>query len=158
MIGISIWAWCCDIPLRNFIGDITYSCNDSRVTIFEVPLFAKILWVIVQSVSLFLLIWGFVYFRRLLACYRRNEIFSVQTFFYFSKISKIAFLWMLYAPIEGTLMALVKTMHNPPGQRTLSITFGSSDISNIFIVGFLYLIASLIHEGYNLKKDQDLTV
>lgn len=144
------------IPLKNF-GDGNVYINPST-TFFTVPFTSQILWVVIHSISWGFLIMGFVYFKRLLRCYQSGEIFSEKTFLYFYQMSRMVFFLIIYMPIQRTLMTLVKTLHNPVGQRCLSLSITSNDITNIFIVGFFFMMASLMYEGYKLKKDQDLTV
>ena len=85
-------------------------------------------------------------------------MFSRNVFSLFRKISRIALAWAIYGPVKSIIMSLVLTIHNPPGSRIVSLTVSSNDIINIFIVGFFFVITSLMYEGYKLKNEQDLTV
>lgn len=113
---------------------------------------------IVDSISYILLFWGGFLLIKLLRSYQRGELFSAYTLMLFKKISRIVFIWSLYAPIEQTLLTLITTLHNPVGQRELSFALSSNDVLHIFIAGFFLIMTSLMHEGYQLKHEHDLTV
>ena len=124
----------------------------------SMPILSRVIGAVVDLVSLGLFFWGLICFIQVLRLYKKGEIFSLQTFTLFRKISRIAFAWAIYTPINSMIMSLVATFHNPVGQRVLSVSINSGDIINIFIVGFILVVTSLMYEGYMLKQEQDLTV
>jgi hypothetical protein len=124
----------------------------------EVPPLSLFFSAVVDAVSYILLFWVGFLFIKLLRSYQRGELFSAYTLMLFKKISRIVFLWSLYTPIEHTLITLITTLHNPVGQRELSFALSSTDILHILIAGFFLIMTSLMHEGYQLKHEHDLTV
>ncbi len=154
------------IPLYNTVSNYVSSMKDGVRYIYQVqaahvsilPMPSRILGFLADGVSVALFVYGCLYFIRVLRCYQRGEIFSDNTLYFFTRVSKAAFAWTLYNPINYMLLSVITTMYNPVGQREIAIAFGSHDIMNIFIVGCFWMITSLMHEGYSLKKDQDLTV
>jgi hypothetical protein len=155
-----------DIPAYKTISDYIQSinlntgdvCHMQIVKISYLPIVTRILGLIVDGVSVGLFVYGCLYFIRVLRCYRRGEIFSDATLDSFKKLSRAAFAWTLYNPINYTLLTLITTIHNPVGKRILAFSIGSQDVMNIFILGVFYTLTSLMHEGYMLKKEQDLTI
>lgn len=137
---------------------IFYALNLSPLPIASLPLELRALGASIDAISFGLFFWGAFLFIKLLRCYRQGEIFSANTLFLFNKISRVAFAWTLYSPVKFTLLNLILTLQNPVGQRELAIAFSSNDVINIFTVGFFLILTSLMHEGYMLKHEQDLTV
>lgn len=113
---------------------------------------------LIDAVSIGLIVWGCFCFIKLLSYYQRNELFSANTLALFKKISRIAFAWVIYEPIKFTLLSFVTTMTNPVGQRIITIGITSNDVIHICIVGFFWIITSLMHEAYLMKSEQDLTI
>jgi hypothetical protein len=73
-------------------------------------------------------------------------------------LSRISFAWALYNPFKLTLLSIVTTFFMPGGQRVIAFGVTSSDIINIFIVGFFLIISSLMQEAAKLQEEHDLTV
>ena len=111
-----------------------------------------------DSVYLFLALFGVFYFIKVLHYYKHGQVFTLEIFRLFRRISWIALIWAIYGPIKSIVMSLLLTFYNPPGSRIVALTVSSNDIINIFIVGFFFVITSLMYEGYKLKNEQDLTV
>jgi len=118
----------------------------------------KLLAMMVEGVSVALLLIGCIYFFKLLDFYSKGEFFSKNVLGYYRKILWTAFLWTLYGPIKLTILSILTTINNPPGQRTLSVILGSEDLLHILIVGSLLVINLLMQEAFKLKQEQDLTV
>lgn len=160
MIFVSIYKWFYDkFPwfsnTHSFHASVSYSFFYDMTTR---PMLARVLGVAVESVSLGLFLWGILCFVQVLRCSQQGKFFTQKIFLSFRKISRIAFAWALYQPIKGMLESLIVTFHNPPGERVLELSITSYDIINIFLVGFLLVITSLIYEGFKLKQEHELTV
>jgi len=112
----------------------------------------------IDGISLGLFTWGCFCFIKLLRFYRKGELFSANTLAIYSKVSRIAFAWVLYNPVKFTLLSIITTYYNPVGKRVVAIAFNSDDIFNIFIVGFFLVMTYLMQEAYKLKYEHDLTV
>ena len=155
-----IWKWTRDLKcVPHFINiwstGVSYSWESN---ISSMPLLSRFLGILVDGVSYGLIIWGFICLIKLLNYYRRGNVFSLETFSLFRKLSKIALIYTIYEFFGYMLMSLISTMHNAPGERMLAVQIGSGDIKNIFVVACFFVITSLMYEGYKLKKEQDLTV
>lgn len=121
-------------------------------------LWSRIAGMLVDGVSLCLLLMALYAVFKLMDRFSVNEFFSQKTVFMLSHISRIMLLWALYAPVNRTLISLVTTLHNKSGDRVITVSFGSSDLTNVLVMGFLMLTSMMLSEGYRLKQDQDLTV
>jgi hypothetical protein len=124
----------------------------------NLPILSKILYWLIDGFSGVLILFGCFYFIKILKLYQKGEIFSSYQLRLFQKISRIAMAWALYAPVKHTLLTLVSTFLNPVGQRVIEVSITSHDVINIFVVGFLLVITSLMQEAYALKNESDLTV
>lgn len=155
----SISMWFDDISgfdkFHKFWASFSYTYETNTAAM---PVLSRILAVAIDGVSLGLFLWGLFCFIKVLRCYRSGEIFTLKIFSLFKKMSRIAFAWAVYAPIKYMLISIVSTLHNPVGQRVISVRISSDDIINIFVVGFFLIITSIIHKGFLLKNEQDLTV
>jgi hypothetical protein len=49
-------------------------------------------------------------------------------------------------------------MGNPPGQRIVSIGFGSSEFMTLVVAGIIFVIAWVMDEGRIITEEQQLTV
>ena len=141
--------------IRGIGAAVSYSYES---TMQAMPLTSKFCGFGIDVISVLIILWGFWFFIKVLNCFQSGEIFSQQIFYFFKNMSKAALVWTIYQPISFMLKSLALTLHNPPGQRMIVAQLSSPDIVNIFIVGFFFVITSLMYEGYKLKKDQDLTV
>jgi len=124
----------------------------------DMPLLFRFLGLLVDGIGFGLLCLGIVLFIKLLHRFQQGEIFSLSTISLFQRMGKLLLCWALYAPIGKTLAGLVVTFNNPPGHRILSLTFGTDELTNIFIFGFFVMLTSLMQKAYQLKSDQDLTI
>lgn len=118
----------------------------------------KTFGVIIDLVPFLIFFLGIFYFIKILNCLKKGELFSVNIFYAFKKLTRIAFIWVLYHPLSYTLLGLVMTLNNPKGHRYLVATISHSDALNILLFGLFLIVTSLLHEGLVLKKEQDLTV
>ncbi len=125
---------------------------------FHSPLLSRILGIIVDGISVLLFCWGCICFIRLLRYYKQGELFSSRTLSLFRRLSRISFAWTLYNPFKLTLLSIGTAFFMPVGHHGIAFGVTSSDIINIFIVGFFLIIASLMQEAAKLQDELDLTV
>ncbi|MFH1643640.1 MAG: DUF2975 domain-containing protein [bacterium] len=138
-----------------FFSGLSYYFDSS----FHAPILARILGSFVDGISLVLFFIGIFFFVKLLRLYKNKEFFSLTVLNLYKKIMRIALIIVIYKPISRSLLSLITTFfHNPPGQRILTVSINSDDILNVFLFAFLYILFSIMCHGYELKKEQDLTV
>ena len=160
MIFVAIYKWFFDCfpwfeQSHTFWVRYTYAFDRAFAA---KPMLSRFLGVLVECVSLGLFLWGVICFIQVLRLYQQGQFFTQKIFVLFRKTSRIAFAWAVYEPVKVTLGSLVSTFHNPPGQRIVMVSLELTDVINIFLVGFLMVVTSLIYEGFKLKQEQDLTV
>ena len=57
------------------------------------------------------------------------------------------------APLQRTAVALALTFGNPPGQRHLVLSVGSSDLIGLMLAATLWLVASVMAEAARIADD-----
>lgn len=126
--------------------------------ITTMPITHRLAGLFVDSVGIIVLIFGLISFVRLMRCFQNGEIFSQSAITHLQRITKIALIWALYTPINGSLLSIIMSLQNPPGQRLITVTFWLHDVINIFIFGLFVIIVSIMKEGSRLQQEQDLTI
>ena len=95
---------------------------------------------------------------KLMHYFKNGEIFSLRTISLLRKISTLALIWAIYAPMITILLSVI-AFHETTEQRGLSIAYASDDaFIKLIFFGFLLVITLMLQEGYYLKSEQDLTV
>lgn len=155
-----------DIPIYQDISDCAKKVTLYTGLSFFYPttpsapstIMTRVLAALTDGISLCLFLWGCFSFIKLLRFYEQGELFSLNTMSLLNKLSRIAFAWTLYEPIKFTLLSFITSASSHNGIRIISLGVTSNDIFHIFIVGFFLVITSLMHEAYELKNENDLTV
>lgn len=142
----------------SLVSELTGLTQQEAQIITQMPILHKLLGFVVDGVSVAIFLLGLHYFVLFTNSVKKGQLFSPEVMNYFNDASKCALWWCLYEPIKRALLSVVMSLHNPPGQRMLTVDFGSDDIVNIFVCIFLLLIALMIKEAYYLKKEQDLMI
>ena len=150
------WLWN-SVFVFNSIKDCALaSANLTHSPVNHIPsVILRVVAATIDGVSALLFLWGAIYFIKLLTLYCKTEFFSANILTLYRKIIWIGFIWTLYNPLKHTLLSLVTTITNPPGQRILSVCFRSEDLFHIFIVGSFVILNALMHEAYKIKQEQD---
>ena len=166
--GASIFGvcakWSHDIVIKSFdfdhsflMGLFHYTWHDAAL-IEAMPVFHRMLGFAIDVVALSIFILGLRYVILFARAIAKGHLFNKDIIIALGGMSSCALWWAIYAPIQGALLSIVMSLHNPPGSRAITISFGSDDIINIFVCIFLMLIVLLIKEAYYLKQEQDLII
>ena len=92
--------------------------------------------------------------RSLFGLYAKGLIFTAESSRCLHAFALAVLLTALAKPISGALMSVALTWGNPPGERMLSISFGSSEITTIFVGCVFLIIARIMEEGRELAEEQ----
>ncbi|MGN6670433.1 MAG: DUF2975 domain-containing protein [Candidatus Nucleicultricaceae bacterium] len=105
------------------------------------------------------LYFGYAALRRLFGLYRSKIIFSAQN------VQCYRMLGMLmigasgfFMPIGEGITVMALSLSNPPGERLLSIGFGSPGIEMILTGLMIIVISWIMDEGRKIEEDRDLIV
>lgn len=95
---------------------------------------------------------------RLFRLYEQGLIFRAANVRCFKNLARVLLVWFFIGIAHRTLLSVVLTLHNPPGQRLFSIGLSSADLTTLLTGGILAVIAWVMEEGRKLQEDQDFTV
>lgn len=97
--------------------------------------------------------------RSLFRKYLNGSIFSSHNANQFKKLGITALLnALIFAPLSYTLLILATTLSNPPGQRFISIHFGSLNLASIFLGLILIVVSKVMVQATSMHEDQQLTI
>ena len=90
--------------------------------------------------------------------YERNEIFSLENAVSYQQLGYSLFYWVGGSVVYGTLMSVILSFNNPPGERMLTVSFVGMDFLTL-VFGFITLIISwVMKEGYILADESIHTI
>lgn len=98
------------------------------------------------------------FFTQLFTHYERGEVFTTSSIRYLKKIGIWMFIGAAVNPFYQILISFILTIHNPPGYRELTLSFGIDYVRNLIIAGLVFLIAYIMQEALKLQEEQALVV
>lgn len=96
--------------------------------------------------------------RSLFGLYAQGQIFTAANVLCLRHFAVAVILSAAAKPVTGALLSVVLTLANPPGQRQLSIQFGSSEITTLFVGCVFLIIAWVMDAGRELAEEQSQIV
>ncbi len=136
-----------------------FSPNNSNISLINtMPLPHRFFGICIEAVAVGLIIYALITIIGIVGSIERGEYFSSNIAVLFKRLSICMFLFVLYAPINEALMSVITSWHRGPGNRFLSITFGTPELENILLFCLLMIIATLMQKGAELQRESDLTV
>ena len=103
-------------------------------------------------------IYGLVNLKALFALYEKGIVFTQKNVQCFRHIG-LALIALIFAGlIHGALLSVVLTFQNPEGQRMLSLTFGSEDLSTLIMGAMIILVSWVMNEAASLEHEHVHTV
>ena len=100
--------------------------------------------ILISSVPLVALASGLNHLRSLFQGYARGEYFSSSAAVHLGKVGRGVMLWVVSSFIGTPLLSILVTLHAPPGQRLLTISFTSADVVALFLAGCIAVIARIL--------------
>lgn len=95
---------------------------------------------------------------RLFSCFSNGEIFTQSTVKYIRYLGWTMVAGVVATPIYDAILTFVLTMHNPPGERLVSISLESADFEELITAGVIILVSWIMEEGRKLREADELTV
>ena len=87
--------------------------------------------------------------------YENNEIFSLKNSHHYQHLSYCIFYWVVGSIIHNTLISLILSYNNPPGERMIMISFAGMDFV-MLLLGMAVLIISWVMKEAYLLADENL--
>ncbi|PTQ18008.1 DUF2975 domain-containing protein [Vibrio splendidus] len=95
---------------------------------------------------------------RLFRNYERGEIFSLENAMSYQKLGYSLFFWVLGSVIYGSLMSVILSFNNPPGERIFEISFVGMDFLTLILGIIILIISWVMKEGYILADEHSQTI
>lgn len=92
--------------------------------------------------------------RRLFSLYAQGQIFTADNSRCLKHFAMAVMAMAIAKPIATSLLSVVLTLANPPGQRMLMLRFGSPELTILFIGGVFLIIAWVMEEGRAMAEEQ----
>jgi len=150
-----------DNPYHIFNLFLAYTLDDfSEVahSLLSMPMIHRIMAMVVDSgvsVLLVMILWNII---EVMKKFERNELFSNSLVNFFVKMNTYAFCLALYVPLNRMILSVIITLHNAPGHRILTASFGSADLFNILMFGIFMVMTILMQQATALQNEHNLTV
>jgi hypothetical protein len=121
---------------------------------FQTRLFASTASLLTSGIAMT----GLFFIIRLFRLYETGKIFAKEHVTCFRRLGYILIIYMFAGIIRNSLVTIILTLANPPGQRIISLGFSSSDLTKLFIGLVLLLISRVMDIGREIQEEQQLTV
>lgn len=95
---------------------------------------------------------------QLFSSFARGEVFTGATVRHIRNLGWTMIVGVISAPIYDALISYTLTMHNPPGERIISIGLDSTEFEELIMAGIIILISWVMEEGRKLRESDELTV
>ncbi len=105
-----------------------------------------------------ILMWGFYVLIKLFSLYEKGVIFSRGNVECYRKLGYIIIISMIAGIIHNSAMSVIISLHNPPGQRVVTLSLSSADIAMCIIGMIVVLISWIMDAGKEMMDEQEYTV
>ena len=122
------------------------------------PASARIMGFVVTMMPTGVAMFGAYYLIQLFRLYEQGQIFRDSNVRCFKNLSRVLIWWFAVGIVHKSLLSIALTLHNPPGQRMITLELGSPDLTALLLGAILAVIAWVMEEGRKLQEDQDFTV
>lgn len=144
----------------NALPETLVMVNRSSTGLLENPLpkELQLLGFVVSLLPLSALVYGLINIRKLFSFYQEGVIFAFAHVTIFRNTARALIGWTVLSILYESVKSILFSMGNPPGQRMLSVTFGSPEMTTLVVAGIVFIIAWVMDEGRILSEEQKLTV
>ncbi len=100
-----------------------------------------------------LTVWALWSLRQLFSNYADGHVFSAEPLRHLNHVATALFLGVLADSVMEVPVTYFLTVHNPPGHREISLSFGSNDVVWLFIAGTVLVIARVMGEARRVADE-----
>jgi Protein of unknown function (DUF2975) len=151
VLSLLYWLFFNDLP-KGFTNELPVVASQT------LPLSSIALAILVSLIPMSVVIYGLLTLKELFKLYERGIVFSTKNVSCFRRLGYTLIAWVLANMIFVTLISVVISFNNPPGERTMVIGFGSSDLATLIIGAVVILISWVMHEASRLEDEQAFTI
>jgi hypothetical protein len=122
------------------------------------PGLTRLLAFLADLIPLSAIIYGLQKLRALFRLYENRMIFTEQNVDCFRSLGRALLVWVVCHVVRTSLLSVILTIDNPPGQRILALMFDSGDFAGVFVGLVVLIISWVMDEGRKIQEDQALIV
>jgi hypothetical protein len=113
---------------------------------------------LVSLIPMSVAIYGLITLKELFKLYEDTIYFSVKNVKCFAHLGYTLIAWVFTNMIFVTLISLVISFNNPPGERMVVVGFEISDMATLIIGTLIVLVSWVMNEASKLEDEQTYTV
>ncbi len=118
-----------------------------------VPIQYRIDALFCEALPIGLTVWALWSLRQLFSNYADGRVFSAEPLRHLNHVATALFLGVLADSLMEVPVTYLLTVHNPPGHREISLSFGSNDVVWLFIAGTVLVIARVMGEARRVADE-----
>ncbi|MFA0628362.1 DUF2975 domain-containing protein [Vibrio sp. 10N.222.49.A3] len=130
----------------------------SPLTVSPLTMTTRIIAMFTSLAMSSILMYALTVLIRLFRNYERGEIFSLENAMSYQKLGYSLFYWVLGSVIYGSLMSVILSFNNPPGDRIFEISFVGMDFLTLILGIIILIISWVMKEGYILADEHSQTI
>lgn len=146
----TIWFW---LNIDQFVAALSSARPNVLIDMQYIQTYQLALVMFISLSAVGLMMFGLWHLQRLFALFRTGTFFTSRAVSHLHVFTMVLFISAFMKPVVTALISLILTIGNPPGQKSLVLEFGSSDVSSIFIAGTLMVITWIMKEGQRLATE-----
>ena len=139
-------------------GIVQLSFNISGFTHLPLSTFTRVLALIASLLLSGILIRALRILIGLFRNYEAGEIFSIENAKSYQQLGYSVFYWVLGTVVYRTVIGVVLSFNNPPGERVLGITFVGVDALTLVFGLMILIISWVMKEGHIIADENRHTV
>lgn len=124
----------------------------------DLPVTIRLLAIATEMIPMAAMIYGLLKLRELFGLYENGLIFTARNVACFRSLGRTLIAWVLCDVVKNSLLSVVLTLPNPPGQRVITLGLYSADFTAIFVGFVILIIAWVMDEARIIEEDQALII
>lgn len=133
----------------------TSMLNQRPIDVTMMPWWQRLGGMLLSSVPLLVLAWGLNALRRLFLSYACGDYFSPNSSQLLGRVGRGVALWVLASFVLEPVLTVWLTMLAPPGQRMVTLSFGSPQLVALFLAAAVMLIARILGAASAVAQEND---
>ena len=95
---------------------------------------------------------------RIIQNLQTNQTFTQDTLDRMNTMTKFYVGYAVFYPFYEMAYSVITSWHNSPGQRCLSVSFGTENINQIFIACCLFIVFQVMKEAYRVSSEYKMVI
>jgi hypothetical protein len=124
----------------------------------DLSILSRFLAFLTDMIPMGVIIYGLRKLESLFSLYENGLIFTEQNVQCFRSLGRALLVWVACDVVRNSLLSIALTLDNPPGQRVITLGFGSADFTAVFVGIVVLIISWVMDEGRKIHEDQALIV